>query len=389
MNILITGAAGFLGKNLVENLKAIRDGKNRTRPALSIGEIFAVTRGILPEQLAECAAKADFVFHFAGVNRPEDPADFQRGNVGFTAQLLAALRKAGNTCPVLFSSSLQATLAGRFTGSLYGRSKRDAEDLLFHYAAETGARVYVYRLPNLVGKWIRPDYNSAVATFCHHIARDEPITVTDPSIELELLFIDDLLEELYDALEGHPHVADDPRFCACAATHRATLGEIVTLLKSFRAQPETLLVPTLTPGSFEKKLYSMYISYLPERLTAFPLTTHADARGSFTELLKSRSAGQVSVNITKPGVTKGQHWHNSKLEQFIVVSGRGRIRMRDLASGETREFDVSGEKIESVQMLPGWTHSIENLSETEDLVTIMWANEVFDPARPDTFFEEV
>ena len=411
MNILVTGASGFVGRNLVENLKTLRDGKNRTRPALQIGEIFACTRETGAEQLADWCGRADFVFHLAGVNRPKDASEFQAGNRDLTGALLETLKRSGNRCPVMLSSSLQATLAGRFGKSEYGLSKRAGEELLFDYAAETGARVYVYRFPNLVGKWVRPEYNSAVGTFCHHIANDLPITVNDPSVELELLFVEDLIEALYDCMEGRPRRCEYPasgetidgvrydgltprpcadgRFCYVPTTHRATLGEIVRLLESFRAQPQTLLLPDLTPGSFAKKLYSMYLSYLPKEKTAFPLRMNVDARGSFTELLHTASAGQVSVNISEPGIKKGEHWHNSKLEQFIVVSGHGLIQMRSLLTGEVREFEVSGEKIEAVQMLPGWTHNIINLSDTERLVTVMWCNEVFDPAHPDTFFEPV
>ncbi len=411
MNILVTGAAGFVGRNLVENLKNIRDGKNHTRPQLQIEEIYEYNRSNTAEQLDEWCSKADFVFNLAGVNRPQDPKEFKEGNFGFASTLLDTLKKHKNKCPVMLSSSLQATLAGRFGTSEYGLSKRDGEDLFFCYAEETGATVYVYRFPNLVGKWVRPNYNSAVGTFCHNIANDLPITVNDPSVELELLFIDDLLDEMYNAMEGYPHRAEYPRagevvdgieydglmpratdtgrYCYAPVTHKATLGRIVELLNQFHDQPTTLMTPDLIPGSFEKKLYSMYISYLPKEKTVFPLKMNVDARGSFTELLHTASAGQVSININKPGIKKGEHWHNSKLEQFIVVSGHGLIQMRSLLTGEIREFDVSGEKIEAVQMLPGWTHNIINLSETEDLVTVMWANEVFDRDHPDTFFEPV
>ena len=411
MNVLVTGAAGFVGKNLVENLKNIRDGKNRTRPAIHIDAIFEYGRNNTQEDLDRFCADCDFVFHLAGVNRPKDPAEFREGNFGLASTLLETLKRHGNTCPVMLSSSLQATLAGRFGKSEYGLSKKAGEELFFDYAAETGATVYVYRFPNLVGKWVRPNYNSAVGTFCHNIANDLPITVNDPSVELEMLFIEDLVEEMYDCMEGHPHKAEYPktgelvdgiqydgltprpcsegRYCYAPITHKATLGRIVDLLNSFHDQPNTIMIPDLTPGSFEKKLYSMYISYLPKEKTAFPLKMNVDARGSFTELLHTAAAGQVSINISKPGITKGQHWHNSKLEQFIVVSGHGMIQMRSLLTGEIREFEVSGDQIEAVQMLPGWTHNIINLSDTEDLVTVMWCNEIFDPTHPDTFGEPV
>ena len=407
MNILITGASGFLGRNLLENLKNIRDGKNRTRPALSIGEIYACTRSTTAEQLDEWCAKADFVFNLAGVNRPKDPEEFRRGNSDFAATLLDALKRHGNSCPVMLSSSVQASLAGRFGTSEYGLSKREGEEFFFRYAKETGAPAYVYRFPNLVGKWVRPNYNSAVGTFCHNIANDLPITVNDPAVELELLFVDDLLEELYDALEGHPHrceypaadedgfdgmtpkSAADGKYCYAPVTHRATLGYIVECLHRFHDQPQTLLMPRIAPGSFEKKLYSMYLSYLPAKKIAFDLKMNCDSRGSFTELLKTADHGQFSVNISKPGVTKGQHWHNSKWEFFIVVSGHGLIRERKIGTDEVLEFEVSGDKIRAVHMLPGYTHSIVNLSETDDLVTLMWANETFDPEHPDTFGEPV
>ena len=411
MNILVTGAAGFVGKNLVENLKNIRDGKNRTRPALSVGEIYAYDLGNTPEELDAWCAKADFVFNLAGVNRPQDPKEFREGNFGFASTLLETLKKHGNKAPVMLSSSLQATLAGRFGTSAYGLSKRDGEELFFRYAEETGAAVYVYRFPNLVGKWVRPNYNSAVWTFCNNIANDLPITVNDPSVELEMLFIDDLLEEMYDAMEGHPHRCEYPaageavdgvvydgltprwteggRYCGCRVTHKATLGRIVELLHIFHDQPQTLVMPRIAPDSFEKKLYSMYLSYLPKEKAAFDLKMNTDARGSFTELLKTTDHGQFSVNISKPGITKGQHWHNSKWEFFIVVSGHGLIRERKIGTDEVLEFEVSGDRIQAVHMLPGYTHNIINLSETENLVTVMWANEIFDPGRPDTFFETV
>ena len=407
MNILVTGAAGFVGRNLVENLKNIRDGKDRTRPGLRIGEIYEFTRGSTPAQLEEYCARADFVFHLAGVNRPKDPAEFREGNVVLASALLGALRRCGNRCPVMLSSSLQATLAGPYAGSEYGLSKAAGEALFFEHAEATGAPVYVYRFPNIFGKWVRPNYNSAVGTFCHNIARGLPITVSDPSVELELLYIDDLVDELLGALEGRPHrceypaageggydgltpkPAEDGRFCYAPVTHRATLGYIVECLRRFRDQPQTLLLPAIAPGSFEKKLYSAYLSYLPPERVAFDLKMNRDERGSFTELLKTADHGQFSVNVTKPGVTKGQHWHNSKWEFFIVVSGRALIRERRLGTEEVVEFEVSGDRLRAVHMLPGCTHSITNLSDTEDLVTLMWANELFDPRRPDTFAEPV
>lgn len=399
MNILVTGAAGFVGRNLVENLKNIRDGKNRTRPGLKIEEVYEYDRNNTIEELDEFCSKADFVFNLAGVNRPQDPKEFREGNFGFASTLLDSLRFHHNTCPVMLSSSIQATLAGRFGNSEYGRSKKDGEELFFSYAAETGARVLVYRFPNLVGKWVRPNYNSAVGTFCNNIANDLPITVNDPSVELEMLFIDDLVEEMFDALEGKEHrcnfngveavLSPDGRYCWAPVTHKATLGYIVECLRAFHDQPSTLLIPSIPEGSFEKKLYSMYLSYLPKEKVAFPLKMNVDDRGSFTELLKTADHGQFSVNISKPGITKGQHWHNSKWEFFIVVSGHGLIQERKISTDEILEFEVSGDKIEAVHMLPGYTHNIINLSETENLVTVMWANEQFDPNKPDTFFEKV
>ena len=411
MNILVTGAAGFVGRNLVENLKCIRDGKNRTRPAIQVNEIYAYDRNNTREQLDEWCGKADFVFNLAGVNRPKETSEFQEGNFGFASTLLDTLKNHKNTCPVMLSSSLQATLAGRFGTSEYGLSKRDGEKLFFDYSAETGATVYVYRFPNLVGKWVRPNYNSAVGTFCNNIANDLPITVNDPSVELEMLFIDDLIDEMYDAMEGHPHRAEYPkarevvdgveydgltprptatgRYCYAPVTHKATLGRIVELLHMFHDQPQNLIMPQIAPGSFEKKLYSMYLSYLPKEKVAFDLKMNCDDRGSFTELLKTVDHGQFSVNISKPGITKGQHWHNSKWEFFIVVAGHGLIRERKIGTDEVIEFEVSGDKIQAVHMLPGYTHNIINLSETENLVTLMWANEIFDSNHPDTFFEPV
>ena len=411
MNILVTGAAGFVGRNLVENLKNIRDGKNRTRPQLLIEDIYEYDCDNTLEELDQWCEKADFVFNLAGVNRPKDPKEFRGGNFGFASTLLDTLKKHDNKCPVMLSSSLQATLAGRFGTSEYGLSKRDGEELFFQYAEETGATVYVYRFPNLVGKWVRPNYNSAVGTFCNNIANDLPITVNDPSVELEMLFIDDLIDEMYDAMEGHPHRAEYPktgdtidgteydgltprpcengRYCYAPVTHKATLGQIVDLLHTFHDQPQNLIMPAIPNGSFEKKLYSMYLSYLPKGKVAFDLKMNCDDRGSFTELLKTADHGQFSVNISKPGITKGQHWHNTKWEFFIVVSGHGLIQERKIGSDEVIEFEVSGDKIQAVHMLPGYTHNIINLSETENLVTVMWANEMFDPEKPDTFFEPV
>lgn len=411
MNILVTGAAGFVGRNLIENLKNIRDGKNRTRPALKIDDIYEYDRENTLEQLDEWCGKADFVFNLAGVNRPKDSKEFKEGNFGFASTLLSVLKKHENKCPVMLSSSLQATLAGRFGTSEYGLSKRDGEELFFSYANETSATVYVYRFPNLVGKWVRPNYNSAVGTFCNNIANDLPITVNDPSVELEMLFIDDLIDEMFDAMEGHPHRAEYPktgekvdgveydgltpratengRYCYAPVTHKATLGEIVDLLNTFHEQPYNLIMPPIAPGSFEKKLYSMYLSYLPRKKVAFDLKMNCDDRGSFTELLKTTDHGQFSVNISKPGITKGQHWHNTKWEFFIVVAGHGLIQERKIGSDEIMEFEVSGDHLQAVHMLPGYTHNIINLSETENLVTVMWANEIFDPNHPDTFFEKV
>ena len=411
MKILVTGAKGFVGRNLVENLKCIRDRKNRTRPALQIETVFEYDLDNTPEELDKFCAECDFVFNLAGVNRPKDPKEFREGNFGFASTLLDALKRHGNRCPVMLSSSLQATLAGRFGASEYGLSKRDGEELFFRYARETGAPVYVYRFPNLVGKWVRPNYNSAVGTFCHNIANDLPITVNDPSVELELLFAEDLIEEMYDALEGHPHRAEYPKtgetvggvtydgltprpcengpYCYAPVTHKATLGRIVELLHTFRDQPRTLIMPAIPEGSFEKKLYSMYLSYLPREKVAFDLKMNCDERGSFTELLKTADHGQFSVNISKSGITKGQHWHNSKWEFFIVVAGHGLIQERKIGTDEVMEFEVSGDRIQAVHMLPGYTHNIINLSETENLVTLMWANEIFDPQHPDTFFETV
>lgn len=398
MNILVTGAGGFVGRNLTASLKNLRDGKDRTRN-LKIDRIYEYDLDAEPALLDTACREADFVFHLAGVNRPREEAEFMRGNFGFTSVLLDTLKKYQNTCPVMLASSIQASLLGRYADSAYGRSKLAGEKLLFDYGAETGAQVLVYRFPNLFGKWCRPNYNSVVATFCSNVANDLPIEIHDRATELELLYIDDLLAELLDALEGKAHRCDydgltpvagaQGRYCYAPVSHRVTLGELADLLYRFRAQPETLLLPRIPDGSFAKKLYATYLSYLPKEKVAFDLKMHADSRGSFTELLKTESCGQVSVNISKPGVTKGQHWHHSKWEFFIVVSGRGRIQQRKLGTDEVLNFDVSGEKIQAVHMLPGYTHNIINLSQTEDLVTVMWASEAFDPARPDTYSEAV
>lgn len=399
MDILITGAAGFVGKNLTAALACIRDGKDRTHPGLEIGGLYLYDLDSPESVLEEGCRKADFVFHLAGVNRPKDPEEFMRGNFGFTSTLLDTLKKYHNTCPVMLSSSIQATLVGRYAGGEYGKSKKAGEELFFEYGHQTGAKVLVYRFPNLFGKWCRPNYNSAVATFCHNYANDLPITVNDPAVELELLYIDDLVEELVGALEGKEHhcefegvdtcLRQDGRYCAAPVSHKATLGQIVELLEEFKAQPQNLRMPQIPQGSFAKKLYSTYLSYLPKEKVMFPLKSNEDARGSFTELLRTDNCGQFSVNISKPGITKGEHWHNTKWEFFIVVSGRGRIQQRKIGTEEVLEFDVSGEEMQAVHMLPGYTHNITNLSQTENLVTVMWANECFDPGKPDTFFEKV
>ncbi len=398
MNILVTGARGMVGTSLVENLKNIRDGKNKTRPDIHIDEIFAFDIENTPEELSDFCSRADFVFNLAGVNRPKSNDEFMSGNFGFGEALLNTLKSCGSKAPVMLSSSIQATLIGRYGESDYGKSKLAGEKLFFDYERETGVPVYVYRFPNLMGHSC-PNYNSAVSTFCNAVANDLPFTVNDRSTELELLYIDDLLEAMFDLLEGSeqrceydgltPISKADGKFCYVPVTHKVTLGEIVDLLESFKAQPQTLVMPSIPNGSFAKKLYSLYLSYLPKEKVKFPLKMNVDERGSFTELLKTADCGQFSVNISKPGITKGQHWHNSKWELFIVVSGRALIRERNIVSNETVEFEVSGEKIEAVHMLPGWTHNIINLSDTEDLVTLMWANEQFNPNHPDTFYEKV
>ena len=398
MKILVTGAKGFVGKNLCAALKNIRDGKDRTRPSIRIEEIYEYDIDTDIVLLDEYCSKADFVFNLAGVNRPQHVEEFMQGNFGFASVLLESLKKHENKCPVMISSSIQATCIGRYDSD-YGRSKRAGEELVFSYGEETGAKVLVYRFPNLFGKWCRPNYNSAVATFCHNIANDLPITINDPSVQLELLYIDDLVTEMLDALEGKEHrcefdgiqtvLCESGKYCAAPITHKVTLGEIVELLECFKSQASTLVMPEIPYNSFAKKLYSTYLSYLPRAKVSFPLKMNEDARGSFTELLKTEKCGQFSVNISKPGITKGQHWHNTKWEFFIVVSGKGLIQQRKIGTDEVLNFEVSGDQIEAVHMLPGYTHNIINLSQTENLVTLMWANEQFDPTHPDTFFEVV
>ncbi len=405
MKVLVTGAAGFVGKNLCQSLKNLQQKKDRTRPGLEIEEIFEYDLDTDPELLREYCGKADFIFHLAGVNRPKEEKEFMEGNFGFSSTLLERLKECKNRCPVMLSSSVQATLLGRYSGSEYGKSKLAGEELFFSYGQETGTKVLVYRFPNLFGKWCRPNYNSAVATFCNNLANDLPIQVNDPNVELELVYIDDLVREMLDALEGKEHrceyegvfPAENPegRYCFVPVSHRVKLGEIVDLLRRFQKQPFDLFMPEIPAGSFAKKLYSTYLSYLPEEKVRFPLKTNEDSRGSFTELLKSENCGQFSVNVSRPGSTKGQHWHHSKWEFFIVVSGHGLIQERKIGVDENGErypvlnFEVSGERVEAVHMLPGYTHNIINLSETEDLVTLMWANEPFDPQHPDTYRETV
>lgn len=396
MNVLVTGANGFVGENLCASLKNIRDGKDRTRQDIKIDNIFEYDIDTDPNVFDEYCAKADFVFNLAGVNRPKDPEEFMKGNYGFVNMLLNTLKRQGNKCPVMISSSIQASCIGRYDGD-YGRSKRAGEEIVFEYGKETGVKVLVYRFPNLFGKWCRPNYNSAVATFCNNMANDLPITVSDRNIQLELLYIDDLVTEMLDALEGKEHrcefdgietvFCENGKYCAAPITHKVTLGEIVELLGSFKEQTSTLIMPEIPLGSFAQKLYSTYLSYLPKEKVSFALNMNEDVRGSFTELLKTEKCGQFSVNISKPGVTKGLHWHNTKWEFFIVVSGHGLIQQRRIGSDEIMSFEVSGDKIEAVHMLPGYIHSITNLSESENLVTVMWANEQFDPSHPDTFSE--
>ena len=398
MNILVTGAKGMVGTALVNNLKNIRDNKNRTRPGIHIGEIYEYDIQSTEEELDTYCRKAEFVFHLAGVNRPESPEDFMKGNLGFTSQLLDTLKKYENKATIMLSSSIQATLSGRFGDSEYGRSKKAGEDLFFAYAEETGAKVAVYRFPNLMGH-SRPKYNSAVSTFCWAVANDEEFTVNDRTTELELLYIDDLIEGMFDLMEGKEQHCEfdgvetvlraEGRYCCVPVTHKVTLGEIVDLLQEFKAQPESLLMPEMPEGSFAKKLFSLYLTYLPTDKFKYRLKMNEDARGSFTELMHTLNCGQVSINISRPGITKGQHWHNSKWEQFIVVAGHGLIRERNINTGEMVEFEVSGDNIEAVYMVPGWSHNIINLSETENLVTVMTCNEVFDPNCPDTFYEPV
>lgn len=399
MKILVTGAKGFVGKNLCATLYNKKDGKDRTRPGLKIDEVLEYDIDTDLSLLDEYCQKADFVFNLAGVNRPKETSEFMEGNFGFASTLLDTLKKYGNSCPVMLSSSQQASLTGRFGNSEYGRSKKAGEDLFLKYQEETGARVLIYRFPNLFGKWCRPNYNSAVATFCNNIANDLPIQVNDPAVELELLYIDDLVSEMLDALEGKEHRCEfdgldvvpknDGRYCYAPITHKVTLGRIVELLHEFAEQPKTLMIPEIPFNSFEKKLYSTYLSYLPKEKVAFPLKMNVDDRGSFTELVHTLNCGQVSINISKPGITKGQHWHNTKWEFFIVVAGHGLIQERKIGTDEVIEFEVSGDNIQCIHMLPGYTHNIINLSETENLVTVMYCNEIFDPNHPDTYFEKV
>ena len=399
MKILVTGAKGFVGKNLCTNLRNIQEGKDRRFPELCIEDIFEYDLGNTQEQLDAWCANSDFVFNLAGVNRPQNQEEFMKGNFGFASTLLNTLKMYHNTCPVMLSSSQQASLTGRFGNSEYGRSKKAGEDLFLEYSKETGAKVLIYRFPNLFGKWCRPNYNSAVATFCNAFANDLPYTVNDPSVELELLYIDDLVDEMIACLKSEEHHCEfegldvlpsaEGRYCYCPVTHHVTLGEVVELLKSFAEQPKTLMIPEIPENSFAKKLYSTYLSYLPNEKVAFPLKMNVDDRGSFTELVHTLNAGQVSINISKPGITKGQHWHNTKWEFFIVVAGHGLIQERKLGTDEIIEFEVSGDNIQCIHMLPGYTHNIINLSETENLVTVMYCNEIFNPNKPDTFFEKV
>ena len=399
MKILVTGAKGFVGRNLCTQLQNVKEGKAKCYGDLTVSAIYEYDIDSTLEELDAYCKNCDFVFNLAGVNRPQNQEEFMQGNFGFASTLLDNLKKYQNTCPVMISSSIQATLAGRFGTSEYGKSKKAGEELMFQYGEETGAKVLVYRFPNLFGKWCRPNYNSAVATFCNNIANDLPIQVNDASVELELLYIDDLVDEMMAALKGEEHhcefegvetvLTENGKYCAAPITHKVTLGEIVDLLNQFKDQPRTQLIPEIPFNSFAKKLYSTYLSYLPKEKVSFPLKMNVDARGSFTELLRSEKCGQVSINISKPGITKGQHWHNTKWEFFIVVAGHGLIQERRIGSDEVIEFEVSGDKIEAIHMLPGYTHNIINLSDTENLVTVMWANESFDSNKPDTYFEEV
>ena len=399
MKILVTGAKGFVGKNLCAQLRNIRDGKAKCYGDLAIEEVYEYDIDSAPQQLEEWCRECDFVFNLAGVNRPKNPEEFMAGNFGFATTLLDTLKKYHNTCPVMISSSVQATLAGRFGNSEYGRSKKAGEELMFRYGDETGARVLVYRFPNLYGKWCRPNYNSAIATFCNNIANGLPITVNDPEVELEVLYIDDLVDEMMCALKGEEHrcgfdgvdavFEPDGRYCAAPVPHHVRLGEIVDLLHRFHDMPQTLMIPEMPSDSFAKRLFSTYLSYLPKDRAVFDLKMNSDRRGSFTELVHTRNCGQVSVNISRPGITKGEHWHNSKWEQFIVVSGHGLIQMRREGTDEVIEYEVSGEHMQSVIMLPGFTHNIINLSDTQDLVTVMYCNETFDPERPDTYSDPV
>ena len=399
MKILVTGAKGFVGKNLCAQLNNIKSGKAKCYGNMTVSQVYEYDIDSTLEQLDSYCKEADFVFNLAGVNRPQNPEEFMQGNFDFASTLLNMLKNHGNTCSIMLSSSIQATLQGRFGDSEYGRSKKASEELFFEYAKETGAKVLVYRFPNLFGKWCRPNYNSAVATFCNNYANDLPIKVNDPNVELELLYIDDFVDEMIAALKGEEHhcefegvetvLRDNGRYCAVPTTYKVTLGEIVALLEEFKKQPETLLIPSISTGSFAKALYSTYLSYLPKEKVSFPLKMNVDARGSFTELVRTLDKGQVSINISKPGITKGQHWHNTKWEFFIVVAGKGLIQQRKIGTNEVLNFVVSGEKIEAVHMLPGYTHNIINLSKTESLITVMWANELLDPNKPDTYFEPV
>lgn len=399
MNILVTGAKGFVGKNLCAQLNNIKDGKARCYGDLTIEAVYEYDVDSTPEDLDRWCKNCDFVFNLAGVNRPKEQSEFMQGNFGFASTLLDTLKKHGNVCPVMLASSIQATLAGRFGTSEYGKSKKAGEELFFAYSLETGAKVLVYRFPNLYGKWCRPNYNSAIATFCHNIAHDLPIQVNDPNVELELLYIDDLVEEMINALQGKEHRCEfdgvntvmqvDGRYCAAPLTHHVKLGEIVDWLYQFAKLPQTLLIPEIPADSFAKRLFSTYLSYLPQEKAIFDLKMNVDDRGSFTELVHTLNCGQVSINISRPGITKGQHWHHSKWEQFIVVSGHGLIQLRKEGTDEIVNYEVSGDKIQSVLMLPGYTHNIINLSETENLVTVMYCNEIFDSNRPDTYFDPV